>query len=402
MPNEKHLNILERGVDAWNRWRDEHREVTPDLQNVILRKKYLRGANLRTALLQDSDLSESDLSQSQLAYALLQNSSLSNANLTGAILSHANLAGANLTRANLSKTDCSKLTFYDAKLVDANLAGSDLRETVLSGTDCRDTVFREANLELSDLRGANLSGADLSHAKLKYVRMGKTILAGNNLREVQGLENVWHSGPSEISVSTIGRSEGLIPEKFLRGCGLSDWELESTKLYQTGLSPNQITNIVYRVNELRMDPLIQFYSCFISYSSTDEEFAQRLYSDLQRSGVRCWFAPEDMKIGAQIRDSLEDSIRLHDKLLLVLSATSIASQWVEHEVETALQKERERGTNVLFPVRLDDAVMKKRGGWAALVKKTRHIGDFSQWNDFNGYQKGFSRLITDLGRKPVR
>jgi hypothetical protein len=40
-----------------------------------------------------------------------------------------------------------------------------------------------------------------------------------------------------------------------------------------------------------------FYSCFISYSSLDEPFALRIHADFQVAGVRCWFAPEDLKIG---------------------------------------------------------------------------------------------------------
>jgi hypothetical protein len=44
---------------------------------------------------------------------------------------------------------------------------------------------------------------------------------------------------------------------------------------------------------------IQFYSCFISYSSKDQKFADRLHADLQNKGVRCWFAPHDMAIGAR-------------------------------------------------------------------------------------------------------
>jgi len=46
----------------------------------------------------------------------------------------------------------------------------------------------------------------------------------------------------------------------------------------------------------------EYYSCFISYSSKDQGFAERLYADLQNKDVRCWFAPEDMKIGDKIRD----------------------------------------------------------------------------------------------------
>jgi hypothetical protein len=142
--------------------------------------------------------------------------------------------------------------------------------------------------------------------------------------------------------------------------------------------------------------MIQFYSCFISYASKDEEFANRLYTDLQHSGVRCWFAPEDMKIGDRIRHRIDDSIRLHDKLLLILSETSVTSQWIEQEVETALDKEREQGVEVLFPVRVDDAVMSQQRGWPALIKNTRHIGDFCKWANFADYQRAFTRLSKDL------
>jgi hypothetical protein len=74
---------------------------------------------------------------------------------------------------------------------------------------------------------------------------------------------------------------------------------------------------------------------FISYSSKDEDFARRLRLDLKRKGVRCWFAPEDLKIGARIRPAIDEAIQKHDKLLLVLSEHSIDSPWVEQEVETA-------------------------------------------------------------------
>lgn len=73
--------------------------------------------------------------------------------------------------------------------------------------------------------------------------------------------------------------------------------------------------------------------------------------------------------------------RLHEKLLLVLSENSIGSDWVEKEVETAFEKEREAKSTVLFPARLDDAVTESRTGWAADIKRTRHIGNFTGWKD---------------------
>jgi TIR domain len=103
-----------------------------------------------------------------------------------------------------------------------------------------------------------------------------------------------------------------------------------------------------------------------------------------------------MKIGDRIRTKIDEVIRVHEKLLLVLSANSIKSDWVEKEVETAFEKERETGSTVLFPVRLDDAVMESKTGWAADIKRSRHIGDFRHWKDHDDYSRAFERLLRDL------
>jgi hypothetical protein len=107
-----------------------------------------------------------------------------------------------------------------------------------------------------------------------------------------------------------------------------------------------------------------------------------------------------MKIGARIRPIIDESIRVYDKLLLVLSEHSVSSQWVEQEVETAFAKEREQaGRTVLFPIRIDDAIMKSKAGWPALLKNTRNVGDFTRWKDHDSYQKAFDRLLRDLRAK---
>jgi TIR domain len=112
--------------------------------------------------------------------------------------------------------------------------------------------------------------------------------------------------------------------------------------------------------------------------------------------VRCWLASEDLKIGEKIRVGIDESIRFHDKLLLVLSKHSVASGWVEQEVETALARERKEKRAVLFPIRLDDTIMKIETGWPAHIKNSRNIGDFRKWRNPEAYQKAFDRLLCDL------
>jgi hypothetical protein len=226
------------------------------------------------------------------------------------------------------------------------------------------TIFSHAKLGEADFTGAHL---------------GWTTFGNNDLSEVKGLDAANHIGPSIIGVDTIYRSDGNIPEAFLRGCGMPDEFIVYARSLTTAQNP------------------IQFYSCFISYSSKDEEFAERLHADLQANGVRVWFAPYDLPIGARIRPAIDESIRVHDKLLLVLSEHSVSSQWVEQEVETALRKERQPGGGtVLFPVRLDDSVFEIGEGWPALIKDTRHVGDFTRWKGRDSYQEAFERLLRDL------
>jgi hypothetical protein len=179
-------------------------------------------------------------------------------------------------------------------------------------------------------------------------------------------------------LETLYRSNGNIPESFLRGCGVPDEMIVNAHALATARNP------------------IQFYSCFISYSSKDQEFADRLYADLQNKGVRCWFAPEDLKIGDRFRDRINESIRLHDKLLLILSENSVSSQWVGDEVEAALEREQKENRTVLFPIRIDNAVMDSDKAWAATIKRTRHVGDFTRWKDHDSYREALDRLLRDL------
>jgi TIR domain-containing protein len=201
----------------------------------------------------------------------------------------------------------------------------------------------------------SLRGTQLRDCNFAGAIFAETVLSDLDLSICKGLELIKHQGPSPIDIRTLQRS-GPLPLVFLRGVGLPDKLIE----YLPSL----------------LNQSIQLYSCFISYSAKDEEFVGRLHADLQDNGVRCWFAPEDMKIGAKILDTLDQAIRLRDKILLVLSEASIASAWVEDEVTKGFAEERQRGGVVLFPVRLDEAVFATNEAWARKLRDNRNIGDF--------------------------
>jgi len=80
----------------------------------------------------------------------------------------------------------------------------------------------------------------------------------------------------------------------------------------------------------------------------------------------------------------------------VLSENSIPSPEVEREVQAAFEREREGKKPVLFPIRLDEAVMETSKAWAADIRRTRHIGEFDRWRDHDSYKKALERLLRDL------
>lgn len=362
MANQEHLDILELGVGDWNRWRNENQDTLPDLSEADLSGIELTDANLIEVDLSNANLQKANLMGALCYEAKLRGANLSNTKLIGAKLNSANLTNANLVNAELNSAHLIGSILKKANLIRANLINADL-----SG---------------ANLIEANLHEANLTQANLSQTRIGGTIFGVNDLSLSKGLDAVIHIGPSIINIDTIYRSDGKIPEVFLRGTGV----------------PEDFITYMHSLSKQAK----KFYSCFISYSNKDQEFAKSLYEDLQRRGVRCWYAPEKLEIGAKFRSAIDESIYKHDKLLIVLSKNSIASAWVGKEVETAMERERNQGQQILFPVKLDEEVMTSTIAWAADIRRTTNIGNFAEWKNKDKYQKALDQLLHDLQQRSRR
>lgn len=359
MASQEQLAILRQGSSAWNEWRHANRPDRVDFTNANLDSINLSQAFLNRADFSNSDLTQANLTKAHLADACLSKSTLFEANLTDAILSGADLVfakcfGVKLTGADLTKTDLNR----------ADLTVADMTETILSHTILINTK----------LEGANLSGAKLF----------QTILADLDLTQVKGLDKCVHYGPSVINIGTLSNS-GVLPLQFLRGCGIPE-------------------RLFSYLPSLLSAGSIQFYSCFISYSTANQGFAERLHADLQNNGVRCWFAPHDIRAGRKIHEQIDEAIRVYDRLLLILSPESMASEWVATEIAKARKKEATQKRQVLFPIsivpykeieswELFDA---DRGKDSAREIREYFIPDFCEWKNHDTYTKAFDALLKAL------
>lgn len=386
MASKTLTEIIAEGPTVWNEWRKQNADIQPDLRaadllradltGINLSNADLRGADLRFAILDRSVLDHSNLTRTHLGGAKLEHASLRNATLIGTHLHGAEMREATLNSADARETDFRGTVFSDANLAYANLSGSRL-----SGAK-----FFRANLV-----GTNFTAARLADTKFHKATVGYTIFASVDLANATGLEQVHHWGPSVIAVDTLYRSAGKIPEIFLRGAGVPD-----------GL-------IIQLPSLLGAEEGFHFYSCFISYSHKDQAFAQRLHSRMRDEHLRVWFAPEDIKGGEKIHEQIETQIHIYDKLLLVLSQSSMNSQWVATEIYHARRREFKERRQILFPIALCD--YQQIADWKSfdadsgkdMARDIREyfIPDFSNWKNRDAFEQAFGRLLDDLRAKPT-
>lgn len=384
--NPEHVDVVRQGSDAINAWRNAHPAQRLDLS----------GADLPLAKLAEVDLSRANLSMTNLLEADLSGTLLYGADLSHSIISGAHLAQADLFEANLTDAILSGADLFAANLSQANLSRADL-----SATECYVTDFAGAALDHADLSYATLDRANLSRTMFTGATFNETVFADCDLSAALGLDTVRHEGPSTLGLDTVVRSRGQLPAAFLRGAGVPD-------------------SVATYVHSLKSDAP-PFYTCFISHASRDQEFARRLYADLQLRGVRCWTVPETSNVGRRVWKKADRTIRVYDKLLVICSGNSLQNPQVLRELDRALLKEqaiarendqanRENGHSsgtsrlrepeVLLLVRIDNYVF---DGWQHPRKTDltrRAIGDFVGWSQSpRKYEHSLAYLLHTLDPK---
>jgi hypothetical protein len=128
---------------------------------------------------------------------------------------------------------------------------------------------------------------------------------------------------------------------------------------------------------------------------------------MREDKLRVWYAPEDMKSGRKLHEQIDSAIKLHDKLLIVLTKHSMNSEWVKLEIRKARKREQDEGRRILFPIGL--VPFKVIEKWTAFDDEGKDmaaeireyfIPDFSNWKDHDSFEVAYQRLMKDFKPSP--
>ena len=389
MADGEHLKIFNQGVAAWNRWRQKHRGLQPDLSGADLKRANFRYANLNDANLEHANLEGANLGRAFLEGAELHGATQRGAHFFSADLRHADLRDADLREAQLWYAHLDRADLRGANLAGADLRGSDLAaadlrradlgSASLAGasllrTDLRDASLAEVNLHGAQFIESHLDGADLSAAQAAL-----TAFNAVDLSRVHGLDTVRHDRPSSIGVDTLARTAAAVEAaahgpitRFLRAAGVPERYLA---LDDPGAQSTPA-------------------AVYVVHSLADRAFARRLYDELQHRGRRCWLHEHPMLPGNGLDDSFDLGPRRYDVLILCCSDAALTSWWLPAELDDAAA----RAESGLLPVTVDGAESRKT--WAR-TSDSRQLpasaADFTAWDSNPAvFERALDQLITRL------
>ena len=395
---------MKRGRDVVARWREQNPNENLDLNAAYMSharapQVNISGADLRNADLMGAVLQRANLSGCHLNPCHMYHANLKEANLSGARLNGANLRGANLSGADLSDADLDRATLSDAnlsgaKLVKANLSRAILTDSDLTDADLTGASFEGATLARTDLTNALCKNSDFfqtqfwnanfSGAQFAGSSLGYTVFQDCDLRLAQGLEQVRHDAPSTIGLDTVYRSGGAVPLPFLT---------------ESGLPPTvaALQGIVSGAQPVLGD-------CFIACSDKDDEFAQRLNSDLRDRGVRCWVFSVRLRGNPLVdrhstsdQEEVERWVRYYSKLIVVGSTAGLDTEAVLGDITQAKERQQSTGRWVLFLVSPDDGLITPGGRLARTLVAEHVVFDLrGQDHDTQAYETEVERLAEAL------
>lgn len=115
---------------------------------------------------------------------------------------------------------------------------------------------------------------------------------------------------------------------------------------------------------------------FLSHSSQDRTFADRLLKVLRAHGIRVWYSPRNLVPAQKWHSEIGRALARCDWFVIVLSRKSVRSEWVERELTYALNHRQYRGR--ILPVLKERCNFERLSWTLGALQLVRFVGGFER------------------------
>mgnify|MGYP002782502768 FL=1 len=85
----------------------------------------------------------------------------------------------------------------------------------------------------------------------------------------------------------------------------------------------------------------EFQDAFISYGRADSKvFATKLYHHLLKHDLKVWFDQNDIPLGVDFQNQIDDGLEKSDNFLFIIAPHSVNSPYCGKEIELALKRNK--------------------------------------------------------------
>ncbi|MBF0378023.1 MAG: toll/interleukin-1 receptor domain-containing protein [Desulfamplus sp.] len=130
---------------------------------------------------------------------------------------------------------------------------------------------------------------------------------------------------------------------------------------------------------------------FLSYSSKDKQFAQKIAQDLKDSGIKIWLDEWEIRVGDSISQKIQQGLEDADFIAVLLTCHSVDSGWVQKEWQSKINEEIKDEKTVILPLKVEECKI-------PVLLKDKKYADFSR-----NYESAIQELIQTIkGNSPVK
>jgi DNA-binding NarL/FixJ family response regulator len=147
-------------------------------------------------------------------------------------------------------------------------------------------------------------------------------------------------------------------------------------LLERDSDPSILVDSVKSALELRRIPKL-----FISYSSEDRQFAERIAQHLHDRGWQVWYDIWEIKIGDSIAQKIQDGLVSSSYLVVLLSEASVRSKWVKEEIDAAFVQQLEDESIKILPALIQECKLPP-------FLKSKRYADFRE-----SFERGMAEIV---------